>query len=312
LPGDHRLLFKGGTSLSKGFGLISRFSEDIDVTVFRADLQSTTSIDELKRMTKTARGKWLGVLKGVCAAYIQGEFRDQLIGLADGCAARNALGEGAFAIEIDPDDKDGQSLLLRYPAVTPDDPYVRKVVKIESGAKSALDPHAARTIVPYADADAPAVDLSVPNVTTVEAERTFWDKVVILHGLRRSFDATGKLRGDGQKVSRHYYDIHRLMEAGVSASAQADMALGADCMIHARLFFYRPDADQASARPGSFALTPHDGMADALRADYAAMSGMIFGPVPEFDVVMTSVARLEAELNAAAPWPREDAAAPAA
>ncbi|WP_343699651.1 nucleotidyl transferase AbiEii/AbiGii toxin family protein [Caulobacter sp.] len=309
LPGDHRLLFKGGTSLSKGFGLISRFSEDIDVTVFREDLDSTTTVETIKDMSKTARGKWLDALKATCSAYIQGDFRAQLTDLTRACIARNGLEETAFTVEVDPDDKDGQTLLLRYPAVTAEDAYVRKVVKIESGAKSALDPHTSRTVRPYADDDLPEIDLAVPNVTTVAPERTFWDKVVIVHGLRRTFDAKGILRGDGQRVSRHYYDLHRLMEAGVAARALADMDLGANCVLHARLFFFRADADQASARPGSFALVPHDGMIDRLRADYVDMSGMIFGPVPDFDVVMASVSRLEAELNAAAPWHEDNDAA---
>jgi len=75
-------------------------------------------------------------------------------------------------------------LLLGYPTVTPTDSYITKSVKIESGAKSALDPNSVRTITPYVDADVPGFDLAVAGITLFDAERTFWDKVVILHGLR--------------------------------------------------------------------------------------------------------------------------------
>jgi len=80
---------------------------------------------------------------------------------------------------------DGQTLLLWYPTVTgaPDD-YIRPAVRIESGAKSALDPNAPRTVVPYIADDLGAADFSIPGITTVEADRTLWDKVVILHGKR--------------------------------------------------------------------------------------------------------------------------------
>ncbi len=117
---------------------------------------------------------------------------------------------GAARVEADDADPDGQTLLIWYPAATPRSDYVRAAIKIESGAKSALDPNSEVPIKPYVDDDLPALDLTVPAVRTVDPERTFWDKVVILHGLRRWFDKRGELRGGGQRVSRHYYDLHLL------------------------------------------------------------------------------------------------------
>src|ERR1700720_2431346 len=70
-------------------------------------------------------------------------------------------------------------------------------------------------------------------------------EVIILHGLRRWFDKRGELRGGGQRVSRHYYDLHQLAATPVGAAAIADAALGADCVGHARMFFNRPDFDLA-------------------------------------------------------------------
>jgi hypothetical protein len=70
-----------------------------------------------------------------------------------------------------------------------------------------------------------------------------------------------------------------------------------DCVRHARMFFTRPDLDLASAISGSFALTPHDGMLAALRRDYEAMSGMVFGPIPTIDAVVAEIAELEHRLN---------------
>jgi hypothetical protein len=96
------------------------------------------------------------------------------------------------------DDPDGQSLLFSYPAVTTArDDYIRPAVKIESGAKSALDPHEEMSIVPYISDDVPRLGLIAQGVTTVGAERTFWDKVVILHGVRKWFENRGVLRGQG-------------------------------------------------------------------------------------------------------------------
>ena len=111
------------------------------------------------------------------------------------------------------------------------------------------------------------IDPAVANVDTVDAQRTFWDKVVILHGLRRWFERRGDLRGSGQRVSRHYYDLDRLMSDPVAAKALADGDLGSDCVRHARMFFNSPDLDLATAEPGGFTLRPTDGMLGDLRRD---------------------------------------------
>jgi len=91
------------------------------------------------------------------------------------------------------------------------DDYVRPAVKIESGAKSALDRHQDLTIRPYVSDEVPRLSLSVGSVTTVVAERTFWDKIIILHGVRKWFENRGVLRYLEQRVSRHYYDVHRML-----------------------------------------------------------------------------------------------------
>jgi len=88
------------------------------------------------------------------------------------------------------------------------------------------------------------------------------------------------------------------MESETGRRAIANRVLGADCVAHARRFFSRKDYDLASAEPPPFALLPHDGMVDALRRDCVAMTFMIFGPVPNFDLVIESVQRLETLLNA--------------
>ncbi len=296
LPDGPRLLFKGGTSLSKGFGLIQRFSEDIDVTVFRDDLGEVRNIDELQGLSGKKREKALDAIREACEAYIGGQLFDNLTAVTAAAAKRTGLDPGRLVIKRD---KDLQTLLVQYPSATPSDGYIDKLVRIESGAKSALDPNSKRSVQPYLSEDVLQLDLNVPNLTIVDAERTFWDKVVILHGLRRWFDSKGSLRQDGHRISRHYYDIHRLLESDAGKRAVEDLALGADCVAHARMFFNRPAFDLASAHPPTFALTPEGDMYDALARDYGAMLGMIFGEAPSFEAVIESAAGLETKLNAA-------------
>jgi hypothetical protein len=296
--GGPRLLFKGGTSLSKGYGLIERFSEDIDITVFRADIGQPASVEELEALSGKKRNNRLDAIKAACQEYIHGPMLEQLSALLRQTLQTANLKADRARVEADPDDPDRQSLLLWYPtATTEGNAYIRRAIKIESGAKSALDPHAPVAVMPYVTHDLPDLDLVVGNVTTVAPSRTFWDKVVILHGLRCWWDRRGELKGGGQRVSRHYYDVYRLLASEIGENATGDMGMAEDCVRHARMFFNRPDLDLASATPGSFALTPHDGMLADLGRDYEAMSGMVFGPVPRVDEVVAAIAELEQRLN---------------
>lgn len=294
--GGPRLLFKGGTSLSKAFGLIARFSEDIDITVFRDDLGQSAEIADLDALSGKKRRARLDAIRDACQAYIAGPFTVQFTHLA-----ASVIPEERFRLQPDPDDKDGQSLLFWYPAVTATTgDYIRSAVKIEAGAKSALDPHVAASVTPYVTQDLPDLDLTVTNVITVKPERTFWDKVMILHGLRQWHDRRGELRHGGQRVSRHYYDVHQLMQAPSAAAWQVDHELAIDCAHHARLFFGSADLGLDIAVPGTFTLTPSPAMREALEKDYEAMAGMVFGDVPPLDAVLRSAEHFEQIVNGAA------------
>lgn len=291
--GSPRLLFKGGTSLAKVFGLIDRFSEDIDITVFRDDLGQSAEIADLDALSGKKRRARLDAIRDACQAYIAGPFTAQLTHLA-----ASVIPSERFRLESDPDDKDGQSLLFWYPTVTvTTGDYIRSAVKIEAGAKSALDPHVAASVTPYVTQDLPDLDLTVTNVITVKPERTFWDKVMILHGLRQWHDRRGELRHGGQRVSRHYYDVHQLMTAPTAAAWHADQELAIDCAHHARLFFGSADLGLDIAAPGTFTLTPTPAMREALEKDYEAMAGMVFGDIPPLDTVLRSAEHFEQLVN---------------
>lgn len=118
--------------------------------------------------------------------------------------------------------------------------------------------------------------------------------------LRQWHDGRGALRHGGQRVSRHYYDAHQLMQAPLATEWQNDQALAIDCARHARLFFGSADLALDIAVPGTFTLTPSAAMRAALEKDYDAMAGIVFGEVPRFDAVLDSAERFEQIVNAAA------------
>lgn len=127
-----RLLFKGGTSLSKSFGLIDRFSEDIDITVFRSDLGQTASVEELEALSGKKRRTRLDAIKDACSLFISGALLERLTNLLADTMAGAGISATRHRIERDLADPDRQTLLFWYPAVTSTpDSYIRSAVKIE-------------------------------------------------------------------------------------------------------------------------------------------------------------------------------------
>ena len=236
--GSPRLLFKGGTSLSKAFGLIPRFSEDIDITVFREDIGQAVDAAELEGLSGKQQRKRLDAIREACQAFINGSLASQLAQRAD------AVGKGRMKLERDPDDADGQTLLLWYPAATATNRRLHPLRRQDRGGRevSSRSAYGGLGDAVHRRADLPDLDLRVGNVITVEAERTFWDKIIILHGLRQWHDRRGVLRHGGQRVSRHYYDVHQLMQRRhAQRNGSAIVRLPRDCATHARLFFGSAD-----------------------------------------------------------------------
>lgn len=295
---EPRLLFKGGTSLSKAYSLISRFSEDVDITVFREDIGQNIKVGDLQGLSGKKQRTHLEAIKQACQSYINGPLKDRLNRQITTVFREAGILLENSPIVNDPNDHDQQTLLLQYPSVNTDsNQYIKPIVKIEVGAKSALDPHRFTAIKPYIHHEMPALNLTVQNVVTIDAERTFWDKIVILHGLRLWHDNRGVLRQQGHRISRHYYDIYKLVHSPIRVKALKNHNLALDCAHHAQIFFNSADLDLLRAIPGSLALTPSADMLESLKRDYQAMAGMIFGEVPEFSDVINTVSNLEHEIN---------------
>jgi hypothetical protein len=297
--GEPRLLFKGGTSLSKAYDLISRFSEDIDITIYREDIGHPDDIATLQSWGGNKLNRYLKDIKASCSTYILSNLKERL-----SLQIQNELNEAgilmpALRVVIDVTDKDQQTLLVEYPSLEASgkDDYIESKVKIEAGAKSALDPSRLITINPYVAQEFIGGDLSVPNVNCIAPERTFWDKVVIAHGLRARFEARGNLKNDGNRISRHYYDLHMLLNNAVGQNAIKDINLGKECALHASIFFFDKDSKQSVAAEGSFLIYPSDEMIPALRRDYEQMSTMIFGQTPTFDEILKTIQSASAQLQ---------------
>lgn len=284
-----RLLFKGGTSLSKVFGAIQRFSEDIDIVVFRDDLGFTGDRDPTNQaLGNKARKRLTEELSVAASHYIQGDLAVELREIFSNCT-----------VVADPDDPDQSTLLVQYPSLyeAGSDAYVLPRVKLEGGARSALDPHALQRIAPYIAEELPGDNLSVEGLVTIDPERTLLEKVLILHGWYCGFRDEGRLPTDRNLLSRHYYDVGMMAPTAIADRAVADGELLDNVRDHALAFFRRGWMKLPEAIPGTIRLVPQDELRGRLATDYAAMQGMILGETPAFDALIEEIAVLEERLN---------------
>lgn len=292
LPGiGKHLTFKGGTSLSKGWKLIQRFSEDIDVVINRNALgfdgarspEAANGSNEQKRRLEALRAK--------CQKHI----RDQLRPALEARLRERLVGHGQWSLMDDPDDPDGQTLTFKYPAAIAGGGYLRAEVKIELGARSDIDPSARPEIQPYlAEVMPEATGPSAFSVQTLDPRRTFLEKACLLHEeTYRSGDKPPAVR-----LSRHYYDLWCLIRSGTAKEAIADPDLFKRVVAHREVFFRRSAQAQDTLRPGSLRLMPRrEHFADWPR-DYDAMrEAMFFGESPEFIEILMEVETFQDDFN---------------
>lgn len=299
--GEH-LTFKGGTSLSKAYGIIDRFSEDIDLTIGRSAPQIGQTKPPMENdLSRKERGRRAKEMKAAAQAYV----RDTAMPALE-AAIEKALGtrEG-WTMLLDPEDRDAQTILFEYPRLLEygafstggfgegvfGGGYIKPRIKLEFGARGETEPSLSRTITPYLAAEYPD---ELPNaevvVSTLSVERTFWEKVTILHALHHGT----KLQ---PAMSRHYYDTAMLAMKGVDDMALAAPDLLAKVVLNKSMMFEDKKASYGTAALGSLRLVPTEDLNVRLRADYEAMIEMFMAEPPTFDDMMASIASLEAKLN---------------
>lgn len=285
------LLFKGGTSLSKVYGLIRRFSEDIDLSIHRASLGFKGESDPAGLTGKPF--KRANVALGDAArAKIMGEILPELK-----MTIRALLGDEGWRLEPDASDPERQSLAFVYPVtgLTPDTTaYLRPAVKIEFGARADHEPSERKTVHPYlAEALPDALDEPEAAVKVISAVRTFWEKATILHQMAHL--APGKTFP--ARYSRHYCDIVAMIEGGVGETAARDEALLAEVVAHKIAFYTAKWASYETAVRGSLRLLPEKGRFGEIERDLESMREMFFDAPPKIDALIATLAKWQANFN---------------
>ena len=291
LPGiGEHLIFKGGTSLSKVWRAIARFSEDIDVSLSRDWLGFTGTRDPEKAASGKKQRERIEDLAAACAEKIKSEVLPALR-----ARAAAALGEDGWTIAIDADDP--QTLRFNYPSTLGEhasEAYIRREVKIECGARSDAWPAEERSILPYVAEPYPdtITDAAVP-LKVLSIERTFWEKATILHAEAHR-EAT---KATPTRFSRHYADLAALADHDSVTGALSRDDLRARVVAHKQVFFAAGWAKYDTAVPGTFRLVPPAHRLAALENDYRAMQEMFFGRPLSWAEIVERLRKLETVIN---------------
>ena len=286
------LLFKGGTSLSKGWRLINRFSEDIDISLGRewfakqghafAAGENKSQRDRLRKMSRQ-----------VVHTQLADELKKQLEALGitsfEVVPVTTQISKGV-AVPID-SDKDPTVLQVRYNTIIegyqPD--YIQPVVKIEVSCLSLKEPFEPRPISSllhetFANLD----EETCCTINTVSPERTFLEKAFLLN------EEFQKAKPRTQRMSRHYYDLEKLMDTDFGKKALANHDLYNHIIEHRRQFYNLHYVDYEKNRSANISFYPPQELIEAFRADYANMTtAFIFKEAPAFDDLMRRISELQ-------------------
>jgi hypothetical protein len=284
----NHLTFKGGTSLSKVYGLIDRFSEDIDLSIERDFLGFDENKNPEKATSKKKQREILDDLALACADYVQNKMLNDLranvaekLGTTDGW-------------QIAVDSLDYQTLNFEYPSITPSGGYIRPFVKIEMGARSEHWPVSNHEIKSYAkDALNEKIHEDAVLVRVLNAERTFWEKATILH----QYAHLPESKALPARISRHLYDFFCLLNSTTKKKALSDISLLDRVATHKSIYFASAWANYSTARKGSLKLTPQPRTLEALEKDYEQMDAMFFRDRPAWNLILKTIGDFEKDFN---------------
>ncbi|WP_028745419.1 nucleotidyl transferase AbiEii/AbiGii toxin family protein [Rhizobium mesoamericanum] len=285
--GEH-LVFKGGTSLSKAYGVIRRFSEDVDLTydirAIAPDLVDGNG--EALPKTRSEEKRWSSEVRKRLPEWVAGAAQPVI---ADALAAQALVA----TIRVE-----GEKLFIDYEPTAVGSGYVAPSVMLEFGARSTGEPASLRDIACDASGLIEGVVFPTARPRVMHAERTFWEKATAIH----VFCLQERLRGD--RFARHWHDVVRLDEAGLAEAAFADRELANAVARHKGMFFAEKAADRtpidyAEAVNGGLQLVPVGQGLNALREDYDRMveDGLLLEDAEPFDTLMTRSADIALRAN---------------
>ena len=273
------IVFKGGTSLSKGWKLIDRFSEDIDLAIdrkffnYEGDL-SRGQVGDLRR-------KSCKFISHVFSDYLKNEISD--IGMQD------------FDLKVrdfDASDTDPIIIELHYPSLAEPSEYIIPQVLIEIGSRALIEPFEKRPIQTIIGRSLPQVGFidQPKEIPLVLPKRTFLEKAFLLHEEYQRHPEKRKLK----RKSRHLYDLEKLMDSQHGIDALKDFDLYSSIIRHRQIFSKLSNVDYSTHNPDKINFVPSGEILEILEEDYKTMQeSMIYGNSLSFTDIIKRLEELQ-------------------
>lgn len=277
-------VFKGGTGLSKSYHVIERFSEDIDLILdWRKIIDE--AVNPWEERSKTKQDLFNKQINSEAAKFYETELVPKL-----NEEIKEKLGDGEWIVI---DSEDEMVINFYYPQIFETE-YLRSCVRLEIGPLAEWMPSHKTIITPFVAEKYPALfKQKDTTVLTIDAERTFWEKLTILHKIAH-FPEGKPLPS---RYARHLYDVYNLGNSWVKENAFGRKELLEKDVAFKQKFYYSKGAHYETATLSSIELLPRDDIIKELIDDYEAMKNMIYGNIPSFDEILIFLRELQEEIH---------------
>ncbi len=286
MPNRFPMAFKGGTSLSKAFRVIDRFSEDVDITIdykaFNCDnpFADGVSKTKIKNIGIQLRSMLTQHINEIIIPYFEKIISEQFT-------------NNSPRVELD---NDGETMYLHYPSVIEQKSgYVIDNVKLEFGGRNITIPSSKQTIT--TDIFEYLIDLEFPvaEATTLSPEKTYWEKLTLIH-----YECNRPtLKEDANRISRHWYDVSMLSKNDIGKKALTNRDLLNEVIKVKKTFYDSGFAKYDDCLNGNLRLIPNEDYLQLLKDDFNKMlsNKMFYGQQPNFDNIISEIRKLENLIN---------------
>jgi len=284
------LTFKGGTSLSKAYKVIDRFSEDIDLTYdIRRLIGDLIGGDGPLPANRSQASKWTKAVRERLPNWIETNVRP----IIEAALTKEQLDA---KLEIGGAEKD--KLLLSYPALNQGTGYVSPIVQLEFGGRATGEPHQVIPVTCDMDGHIPNVSFPTASPLVMSVARTFWEKATAAH----VYCAQGRIRGE--RYARHWHDLAAIARSQYFAGIIADREVAVSVARHKSFFFIEKDSagatiDYDPAVMGQLKIVPEGDALAALAEDYDKMIAdeVMLGKALTFEQLMRACGEIETQAN---------------
>lgn len=277
-------VFKGGTSLSKAYHVIERFSEDIDLILDWRKIINDDS-NPWENRSKNKQDLYNKKINKLAASF----YLEELVPILNKELIAK-LGEGQW---VSVDSFDDMVINFNYPKEFNLD-YIVPVIRLEIGPLAAWMPSHKVKIKPFVAEEYPNIfTQSDTEILTIDVERTFWEKITILHKIANY--PVNKLIP--RRYARHLYDVYCMANSEIRNNAFDKKVLLEQDVLFKMKFYYSKNANYENATTKKVQLIPSEIIINELRKDYDAMSNMIYGIYPSFDEIINCLKKLQEEIH---------------